>query len=220
MRSKWSAIAKELMPSPNDDYTHIKTKHGTQEIIDVIMQVHERWGNSLDEIAPYIAGNTDMRTFRNIYEFVKGEITYVQDDPKHERVKSPAMTYYDGFGDCKSMAIMTGALLQSLGYRNWTYRLSGVQDPFTGVKDTEVRHIYVAVQHKGREVIIDPTFMVFDAELPPTIQADYSCYTGACELSSTKISMQVNPYLKSTLKTVGYASILMLILATINKKYV
>ena len=98
-----------------------------------------------------LIGPTEKDTLRNVFLFVRNNLTYQADRPGLEIVRSPGYLMQTGIGDCKSFSLLIAALLQSLGFK-YRYRFTGptASGPF--------RHVYiVATTSKGEDVVLDAT---------------------------------------------------------------
>lgn len=131
----------------------------TGDIIESIlyMDAHSsQW--VVTENVECLRGRSDYETMRNVWRFVKHNLTYRADRPGHERVKSPGALYTSGTGDCKSFSIAEGALLRALGIP-YKYR-------FAAYDPGDFTHVYVVTSTDGREVIMDAVKERFDDEHP------------------------------------------------------
>lgn len=124
----------------SDQLEKVRHRNGdTADIIEVILEMDAdsaRWINT--GAAECLRGQTVYETLRNVWRFVKHNITYRADQPGHERVKSPGALFASGKGDCKSLSIAEGALLRALGIR-YKYR-------FTAYRPGDYTHVYVVAQ--------------------------------------------------------------------------
>jgi len=108
-------------------------------------------------IAKKFKGSTELQTCKNIFDFLKNDITYVADGG-HQKVKLPSALLREKVGDCKSYSLFTGAILSNLGI-GWKYVLVSYRD------DPTPTHIYV-VTDSG--IIIDAVWGIFNSEKVPT----------------------------------------------------
>lgn len=130
----------------------------TRDIIATIMLADKKSDGYINRSAvECLRGANDISTFRNVWAFVRNNVTYKTDTPGYEKVKSPGALFHEyGKGDCKSFSVAAVAILRALGYNNIYYR-------FTSYKPGEYTHVYVVV--KGREtVVIDSTWRQFNSE--------------------------------------------------------
>lgn len=104
----------------------------------------------LKSLARQLRGKNDNETFFNTWKWVRENVRYVPDG-RQEKVKSAYRTIWDGFADCKSMSILTAALLRENGYR-YFYRVTGYDR-----NNPERGHIYVmALTVKNAPFPVDP----------------------------------------------------------------
>jgi hypothetical protein len=106
-------------------------------------------------IAQKFKGASEHQTAKNIFDFLKTQITY-QADTGHQKVKLPSALLRERVGDCKSYSLFTAAILTNLGI-GWKYVLTSYRD------DPTPTHIYV-ITDSG--IIIDAVWGQFDSEKP------------------------------------------------------
>lgn len=165
MRRRRYAIARAacdpanvIRHSPQTELTRYRDGE-TSDIIEAIMYMDAHSGDwVVTENIECLRGGSDYETLRNVWRFVKKNLTYRPDRPGHERVKSPGALYTSGTGDCKSFSIAEGALLRALGYP-YKYR-------FAAYERGDFTHVYVVAPLGGREVILDAVKDRFDDEHP------------------------------------------------------
>jgi hypothetical protein len=97
---------------------------------------------------------------------VSENIKYKKDAAGHERIKSPAMTIYDKYGDCKSFSVLIASFLKNHGIEYY-YRFTG----YPG--DRNFTHVYVVAQlDNGRDIILDGTYDLFNREVAYSFKRD------------------------------------------------
>ncbi len=133
----------------------------TDDIVKVIMDMDSMSDKYVDvEAAECLIGSDDYETLRNVWKFVKTNVTYRADARGKEVVKSPAALFEIGRGDCKSFSIAEVALLRALGFKGIRYRFAA----YDGGRD--VTHVYVVCKLRGQDVILDAVHSRFDDEVP------------------------------------------------------
>ena len=55
----------------------------------------------------------EFKDLESIWTFVHTKIEDVRDEPGDERIKLPAVTWKDRYGDCKSMSLFIGSILKN-----------------------------------------------------------------------------------------------------------
>jgi hypothetical protein len=144
---------------PSERFTVTRHHNGrTADIIDTILYADERSASYVLPGVQCLVGTTDRDTLRNVWAFIRNNLTYRADRPGHERVKSPGALFAEGVGDCKSYSISTGAILRSLGIP-YRYR-------FTAYEPGDVTHVYVVADTASGPVILDSVHTRFDSEVP------------------------------------------------------
>lgn len=129
----------------------------TSDIIETILYADGRSGGFVADGVECLRGANQYETLRNVWGFVKRNITYKADRAGHERVKSPGALFAIGSGDCKSYSIAIGAILRALGI-SYRYR-------FTAYGPGDVTHVYVVADGNQGTVILDAVHKKFDEEV-------------------------------------------------------
>jgi hypothetical protein len=101
------------------------------------------------DLAKNLQSETDAQTFENIWNYVRENIQYKNDEPGKEQLRRPQRTLHDGIGDCDDMSILISSILMNLGYRH--------QLLVTAYKDKNTwQHIYpVAYTSNSERYVID-----------------------------------------------------------------
>lgn len=151
-------IADRVMPRPLHQDRTWKADGNTDDIIDAILSADEYAAEHTRDLADYLKGNTSLETLRNVWFFVRHNIKYRKDRPGHERVKVPAKTWADRYGDCKSMSVFIMGILKNLKIPA-RYR-------FVAYEPGPVTHVYVVARpdRYGRDIILDAVNAKFDHE--------------------------------------------------------
>jgi hypothetical protein len=91
----------------------------------------------------------DFKQARRLYEYVRDEITYIQDPCNVEEVQSPEVTLKLRAGDCDDKAVLLAALLLSIGFETCFFIADTNND---GYPD----HVYVGVHLPNAPEIYKP----------------------------------------------------------------
>jgi hypothetical protein len=122
------------------------------EIIQTIQLADRRSAKFIGDVSK-LKGKSNIQTYKNIWSWVRRNIKYRADGPK-QFTKSPAHLYKTRVGDCKSMTVMVGAILQKMCI---PYDL--VVDRYSAASPNQ-GHIYVKTKDG---VIIDPVNSRFNS---------------------------------------------------------
>lgn len=152
------SIASKLIAKPDGVTEVIHQNTGTHGIIDVIILAMKRNKPYTSKFAEHLRGSDDYETLYNVWHWVKKNIRYKVDKPGFENVKSPAVTFKDGFADCKSMSILVSSLLKNLKIPH-VFR-------FAAYGKGDVTHVYVVALLDDGDVIMDTVVGKFDYEEP------------------------------------------------------
>lgn len=160
MRKLLPIAQRYIEPCANVPVTMVKDAD-VKDILEVVMYADKQSRNSTDRFARFLKGPTDIDTLHNVWRFVRRNIRYVKDTPFKEIVRTPGCTIAVKKGDCKSMTVMVGALVRSLGFR-FEYKVV-----FYDAATPDAGHIYTIVYlADGEKVIVDPVYHRFNVELP------------------------------------------------------
>lgn len=141
----------------------------TQDIINTVLYADRYADRYIDAQAArkeLLVPGDDYATLRNVWNYVRNNVTYRADTRGHEIIKSPGALFKVGVGDCKSFSVAVAAILRALGYNNVYYR-------FTGYRNGDYTHVYIVVKFSDAVVAVDSTYNRFNSEVVPTIQKDY-----------------------------------------------
>lgn len=148
-----------------------KLRHRNGETSDIVVEIlrtHKAGVNDTVNFAKHLDGSSHYDTLYNVWAFVKKHIKYVIDPIGYQYIKTPARTWADKYGDCKSFSILEASLLINLGYKNVSYRfVSYTSEPV-------YTHVYVVCNMPGssRETILDAVMPAFDKEKSYTHKKD------------------------------------------------
>jgi hypothetical protein len=154
-------LIKQL-PDPVYKTKLINSWQNTDNIINAIADQHIKNLSEAKKIAKYFKGVDEVETAKNIFNFLKSEITYSVEPASKQTTKTIARFLSDGQGDCKHFSLFTNTLLQCCGYRP-LYR-------FAGYSDKKIQHVYSYLPKTN--TITDAVLPSFDTEKTPKIKKD------------------------------------------------
>ena len=73
---------------------------------------------SVDELAHQLEASNDAQTFENIWNFVRDNIQYKNDDKGVEQLRTPQRTLHDRIGDCDDFSILISSILTNLNIQH------------------------------------------------------------------------------------------------------
>lgn len=147
--------AKKSIPAP-DDIADVMHRDGdTRDIINTILYADSKLKGAMCKFASGF--EKSYEGLYDLWDFVRQYINYIADEPGHERVKDPTVTWRDRSGDCKSFSLFIASILKCLQI-TYKYR-------FASYKDDDPTHVYIIATLNGREVILDATIDRFDSEV-------------------------------------------------------
>lgn len=137
---------------------------------DIIRAIEKNYPEAVrlsESIANQFKGHSAKQTAYNIYKFLREQITYLADPDHKQKIRLPNRFISDATGDCKSFALFTASILANLempvAFRFASY------NAFNNTPS----HVYVVTRdEKGRELIIDGVYKLFNAEKPYSYKTD------------------------------------------------
>ena len=123
----------------------VKRNYVTEDIAKCVEDVFYRYWHTCRELSEHVRGGSEYETCENIWRYVIDNTRYVEDAKGTQFVKTPARLLDDGYGDCKSMAILCASLATCCGIQ-CSFR-------FVSFGSSKVGHVYV-VTDSG--INIDP----------------------------------------------------------------
>ncbi len=118
---------------------------------------------AVEGLACYLEGNTEEETYHNIWDYVRNNVEYQNDEKGKEQLRRPQRTLSDKTGDCDDMSILISSMLTVLGCDHELY-VTAYR------KKDEWQHIYpVAFDRNGERYVIDcvPEIPYFNYEAYP-----------------------------------------------------
>lgn len=112
-------------------------------------------------LAPRFNGGTLDATARNVWNFLKHQITYKEDSGLYQHMRLPNALVRTGVGDCKSYSLFAAGIMANLGYPV-TFRFAG----YSGAKHPG--HVYILAGTGSSQRIIDAVYTSYNAEKKPT----------------------------------------------------
>jgi Transglutaminase-like superfamily len=136
----------------------------TVDIQSVIFQVNKKdiWKQT-ESFSKQFSKDTDG--LRDLWHFVKEQITYQEDPIGFQYIQHPAALWKSKVGDCKSFTLFIVSVLQNLGI---PYIIR-----FTSYRKGDVTHVYPIAILNGERVILDAVWDSFDDEKDYYRKEDY-----------------------------------------------
>ncbi len=151
--------------------TVLKYDQGTNDIIKELLNSHLEYQKEYDRIYPYFMGRNVLETCKNIFNFLKQNVTYDIEPGSRQTLKSPASILAQGYGDCKQYSQFIGGILDAIkrnkGGAEWCYRFASYNP------EKQIQHVFVvALDKQGNEIWIDPVLKTFNQRKEYTYKVD------------------------------------------------
>jgi hypothetical protein len=154
-----------ILPAPNYRSKIIAGWQNTGDIVQAIKKQHAENRFQAAKIKHLFCGANERETARNIFEFLKTNISYRVESAEKQTTKSISRFVSDGFGDCKHYAIFANTILEQCGYKP-VYRFAGYRN------NKDLQHVYTYLPQTN--TVLDAVLTSFDTEKTPTIKKDIS----------------------------------------------
>jgi hypothetical protein len=155
---------KEYLPIPKFDMETIYKDGDTSDIMTVVLTGDADSARNVytRKLAVLFELSDEYDTCEKIFNNVKHNVDYSEDEEGHEIIKYPIALLYADKGDCKSFSLLIADLLRGVhgGKIKFCYRF--VSQHFT---DPTPHHVFiVATLSDGTEVSMDCVYGWFDRE--------------------------------------------------------
>jgi len=167
------------------------------EIIDGILNTHEKYKKEYDKISEYFIGDNEIETAQNIWNFLKSNVPYYIEDTKNQTLRSPSAIFAMP-GDCKSYSLAANGILDSLNRKGvfnipLAYRFASYKE-----NNREPQHVFsVLYPGTNKEIWIDPVLKRFNEKRQPTFYKDKKLKMALIAMSgveSTNTTAQLEAY--------------------------
>ncbi|MBN2776520.1 MAG: hypothetical protein JXR36_02690 [Bacteroidales bacterium] len=143
--------------------TTLKNYADVHDTIDAARRIVRENYPAVQDLAYSLQGDNCKETYENIWNFVRQNIRYQNDEPGREQLRRPQRTLHDRTGDCDDMSILISSILTNLGLQHelWVVAYK---------KLNQWQHIYpVAYSRDGSRYVIDcvPEIPHFNYEAQP-----------------------------------------------------
>lgn len=170
-------ISKKLILGKLTPYTNTKkvlvANQDATDIIDGILDTHEKYKSEYDKIYQYFVGSDIEETANNIWEFLKNNVPYDIEPEETQYLKSPASILSTKGSDCKSYSLMSMGLADSIRRNTGedftiAYRFASY-DPL----DSTPQHVFGVINPgTNNEIWIDPVLDQFNQKKQPYYYKD------------------------------------------------
>jgi hypothetical protein len=139
----------------------IVADQSTGDIIKAILDIHPKYKEDYNKIAPYFKGSNEIKSCERIWNFLKKNIRYVIESESKQYVRSPAAILKQGVSDCKCYSLFIGGICEALGM-NFCYRFASYNE-----YSKQPGHVFVVVNPgTNNEIWIDPVLSYFNYKKP------------------------------------------------------
>jgi hypothetical protein len=140
----------------------VKANAISSELQSAIIKALPRAVQQVKPFAEKFRGANDTETARNVWKFLRTQITYERDKPEAQRIFLPSSFLHFKKGDCKSFATFAAAIFSALQIPNGYH--------FTSYKSrTTPSHIYNFIRlSNGKHLPVDGCFSKFGIEKKPS----------------------------------------------------
>jgi hypothetical protein len=167
-----------ILPPFQNKQNVILENQDVSDIITGILNTHTKYAKQYDKIYKYFIGEDLEQTGRNIFNFLKQNVTYFVESNEFQYLKSPA-SIISTKGDCKSFALFSCGILSAFARNEHPdlevkYRFASY-DPYNKTPE----HVFCVVKEYGKEYWIDPVLDRFNQKKDPYFYKDKKLNTMA-----------------------------------------
>jgi hypothetical protein len=167
-----------ILPPFQNKQNVILENQDVSDIITGILNTHTKYAKQYDKIYKYFIGEDLEQTGRNIFNFLKQNVTYFVESNEFQFLKSPA-SIVSTKGDCKSYALFACGILDAFRRNEHPdlevkYRFASY-DPYNKTPE----HVFCVVKEYGKEYWIDPVLDRFNQRKDPYFYKDKKLNTMA-----------------------------------------
>lgn len=164
----------------------IKKLYNTNDIVKTVLEVYNDHYTQAADLAPQLQDSSLKKTCKNIYDFIRANVKYVEDGTEKQIVAAPARLLQKGSGDCKSMTVLAASILKCLNIPH-KIRFVGYQDSGT---PNQFTHVYVIIPLSANTYItLDPVHHKFNSEV-----SGISIYRDYPKINNSKKKAYMNGY--------------------------
>lgn len=139
----------------------------TNDIIESILNNHKKYINEYKNISSFFKGSNNYETGKNIYNYLKKNISYKIDSANQQLIKSPAAILATKEADCKMYSNFAASILDNLKIP-FVYRFAGYS-----AFDNQPAHVFVVINpNTKKEIWLDPVLRQYDYKKPYNFKID------------------------------------------------
>lgn len=139
----------------------------TNDIIQSILDNHKKYINEYKNISSFFKGANNYQTGKNIYNYLKKNISYKIDSANQQLIKSPAAILATKEADCKMYSNFAAGILDNLKIP-FVYRFAGYS-----AFDNQPAHVFVVINpNTKKEIWLDPVLRQYDYKKPYNFKID------------------------------------------------
>lgn len=164
-----STILKNLKPFQNKRKV-VAANQSTSDIIAGIINTHYHYFSEYDKIYHYFDSESVEDIAKNIFDFLKKNVSYKIENENFQKLKSPAAIISTS-GDCKSYSLFIAGIIAAF------VRNEGEDIPFVfrfaGYNNEDIEHVFVVLYpNTDSEIWIDPVLNFFNERKVPYFYTD------------------------------------------------
>jgi len=186
-------LLQKLPPFMNNQKIIMKNQN-VGDIINGILNTHEKYKSQYDKISPFFLGQDLEDTCNNIFKFLKQNVPYQIESDNLQTLRSPSSIISGVPADCKTYSLASLGLLDSLRRKglikcNLAFRFAGYNDFANNLE-----HVFCVVNPKTKkEIWVDPVLPYFNQKKQPSNFKDKNIIMALVSLSGIgDISADIN----------------------------
>jgi hypothetical protein len=175
----------------------IKNDQGVTDIISAMLSAHEIYKNDYDKISKDFYTGDPIQTAKNIFQFLKKNISYKIESENNQRIMSPSAIISLGKNDCKNYALFIMGVLDSLKRKGIIKNKIYFRFASYKLLDEIPHHVFAVIQDiDGTEYFIDPVLPTFNDRKTYYHKIDKTPKMPLYSISGTSSNRQVGLFRK------------------------
>lgn len=160
-------VLRALPPFKNKKVL-IEKRQSVNDILKETLESHRFFEQDYNLIAPMFYGGSDLDILQRLFDFLKDNVSYVEETTENQQIKSPAAILETGHCDCKCYALFIGGVLDAMNRQgsdfDWWYAYASYN---SAIKTPG--HVFVIARVGGKDYWIDPVLSTFNKRVPAPV---------------------------------------------------
>jgi hypothetical protein len=156
-------LLDEMSDMPEGEPVMLVNRQVVKDIMRYMPPAAERFRPYYDRIYSFFEGDTADEVAENIFDFLKDQMGYVEEDDDAQWLCNPMELIERGVCDCKGYALFTAGIIDAMNRNSgrgeipWCFRFVP-----SAILGTKIGHVFVVLYPGEDEIWIDPVLSTFN----------------------------------------------------------